>query len=394
MNYLSQVITVTKWEFTRFFKPKNELLGIVIMILVSVVFYFGTRYVLSDSDEKIELAVCQNLDSNLVERLSADFTLDVISESQKSMVLENISDNQEGVLLDEDEAGFVIHAYKKTRSLGKIKEALNDYYQIRQGKQKGLEPGDLTQILSPAPVTESFFYTGNSRNREVLAYFFAGLMAMAVFLSFAYQFTAITGEKQLKITEQIVSAITPQVWMDGKIFGITLTGLGSMLTYALFGVIGGVLIFQFTGAPISAILGYLHLPSILLYIPFALTGILIWNAILAAIASIITDPNNSGKSSLMMLPMVFVIASFLVTREPDSSFSVFLSWFPLTSATAMPMRWAITEVELWQLTGAFLGLVLTFYLIRKLAAKIFHMSILLSGKEPSWGEVFRQLKGS
>ena len=34
------------------------------------------------------------------------------------------------------------------------------------------------------------------------------LMLLAVFLSFAYQFTAITGEKQLKITEQIVSAIT------------------------------------------------------------------------------------------------------------------------------------------------------------------------------------------
>jgi len=167
-----------------------------------------------------------------------------------------------------------------------------------------------------------------------------------------------------------------------------------MITYSLLSIIGGVLFFQFTGLPASVILEYLYLPSIALYLPFALIGVLIWNAILAAIASIITDPNNSGKSSLMMLPVVFVIASFLVTRDPDSGLSVFLSWFPLTSATAMPMRWAITEVGFWQLAGSFLLLVLTFYFLRKLAAKIFRVSILITGKEPTWGEVYKLSKQS
>ena len=41
----------------------------------------------------------------------------------------------------------------------------------------------------------------------------------------------------------IVSAIKPQVWMDGKIFGITLTGISSMLTYSLLSVIGGIIYF-------------------------------------------------------------------------------------------------------------------------------------------------------
>jgi len=167
-----------------------------------------------------------------------------------------------------------------------------------------------------------------------------------------------------------------------------------MFTYSLLGIIGGILFFQFTGAPVSTILYHLHLPSILLYLPFALTGILIWNAILAAIASVITDPNNSGKSSLMMLPLVFVIASLTVTRDPDSALSVFLSWFPLTSATAMPMRWAITEVEIWKLSGSFFVLIMTFYLLRILAAKIFRVSILISGKEPSWNQIFKLMKES
>ncbi len=394
MKYLTQVITVTKWEFRRFFKPKNEALGIVIMLLVSAIFYLGGRYAFSDSDEKQKLTVFKDLDGKLTESLSVDFELNIVPSEQESSVIREISEAKDGILLVKDGNGFKIHAYKYTRILKKLKSTLEEYNRTQAMHTKGLSPDDLAYILSPAHIIESYIYTDNSKSRILLACFFAGLMLLAVFLSFAYQFTAITGEKQLKITEQIVSAISPQVWMDGKIFGITLTALSSMITYSLLGIIGGILFFQFTGVSISTILDYLYLPSILLYLPFALTGILLWNAILAAIASIITDPNNSGKSSLMMLPLMFVIASFLVIRDPDSGLSVFLSWFPLTSATAMPMRWAVTEVELWQLAGSYIILVATFYLLRKLAAKIFRVSILIVGKEPSWSETFKLLKES
>jgi ABC-2 type transport system permease protein len=391
MNYLKQVLTVTRWEYSRFFKPKNEAIGIFVMLLTSTIFYFGGKYALSDPDEKPELTVFQNLDNQLTERLSVDFTVTAIPAEQESTVIQDIAKNKKGTLLSKDDNTFTIHAYKKTRVLKKLRTAVEEYHRTQVMQKIGISADNLAAVLSPAQISESMVYADNSKKRVLLACLFAGLMIMAVFLSFAYQFTAITGEKQLKITEQIVSAIKPQVWMDGKIFGITLTGISSMLTYSLLSVIGGIIYFQLTGAPVSAILDYLYLPAILLYLPFALTGILIWNAILAAIASVITDPNNSGKSSLMFLPVLFVIASFLVLRDPDRGLSVFLSWFPLTSATAMPMRWAVTEVESWQLAGSFVLLAATFYFMRKLAARIFHVSILISGNEPSWRELYKLL---
>jgi len=394
MKYWKQVITVTQWEFSRFFKPKNEAIGIVIMLVVSTLFYFGGKYAFSDTDKKMEISVLNDVDYTLTEILKNDFTIIRIPAVQKAKFTERLKVEKDGVLLETDGETFTILAYKNSRAIKKLKTYLTEYHKQKEMQKIGLPPDELAAVLSPAPVVESYLYTDNSKNRVVLAYFFAGLMILAVFLSFAYQFTAITGEKQLKITEQIVSAISPQVWMDGKIFGITLTGISSMLTYSTLSIIGGMIFFQFTGKPLSGILDYLYLPSIALYLPFAFAGILIWNAILASIASIITDPNNSGKSSLMMLPLVFVFMSFLVTRDPDSDMSVFLSWFPLTSATAMPMRWAITEVGFWQLAGSFLVLVLTFYFLRKLAAKIFRVSILITGKEPSWGEVYKLIKQS
>ena len=394
MKYLKQVIIVTRWEFSRFFKPKNEAIGIVIMLVVSAVFYFGGKYALSDTDKKLEISVLNDMDDTLTEILKNDYIINRIPAEHKAKYIGSLKNERDGVILEKDGEIFTLYAYKTTRAIKKLKTHLTEYHKQREMQKIGLSPDELTAILSPAPVVELFLYTDNSKNRLVLAYFFAGLMIMAVFLSFAYQFTAITGEKQLKITEQIVSAISPQVWMDGKIFGITLTGISSMFTYSIMSIIGGMLFFQFKGMSISGILDYLYLPSIVLYLPFALAGILIWNAILAAIAAIITDPNNSGKSSLMMLPLVFVIASFFVMRDPDSGLSIFLSWFPLTSATSMPMRWAITEVDFWQLSGSFILLVLTFYFLRKLAAKIFRISILITGKEPSLSEVYKLSKQS
>lgn len=394
MKYFNQVITVTRWEFARFFKPKNEALGLVIMLLTSAIFYFGGKYAFSDSEEKTMISYYQDLDIDLTQRLSADFELNKVPTEQKPKVIEDISNSKQGILLEKEGEVFLINAYKDVRVLSKLKTAIEEYHTTKSLQTKGLTREEMIAVFSPPEINEEFIYTDNSKSRVLLAYFFAGLMIMAVFLSFAYQFTAITGEKQLKITEQIVSAIRPQVWMDGKIFGITLTGITSMLTYSLFGIIGGILFFQIKGLPIASILDYLYFPGIILYLPFALTGILIWNALLAAIASVITDPNNSGKSSLMMLPLLFVIASMLVIRDPDNGLAVFLSWFPLTSASAMPIRWAITEVGLLQLSGSFLVLVTTFYLLRKLAARIFRVSILLSGKEPSWGEIVKLMRES
>jgi ABC-2 type transport system permease protein len=328
----------------------------------------------------------------IAEVLKNDFKLQTLPIDQKDQFIKNLSINKEGVLINKNDKSIELYAYKLNNDIKELKGFLDGYHKQVEMQKLGLTADQLSKVLSSAPIDESYVYTENSNKRLVLAFFFAGLMIVAVFLSFAYQFTAITGEKQLKITEQIVSAISPQVWMDGKIFGITLTGMSSMITNSLLITVGTVIFFQFTGTPISKVVDFLNLPLIVLYLPFAILGVLIWNAMLAAIASIITDPNNSGKSGLMMLPILFVMASFFVTHDPDNGFSVFLSWFPLTSATSMPMRWAITEVGVEQLIGSFTLLVITFYFLRKIAAKIFRVSILMTGKEPSWSDVYKFIK--
>lgn len=392
MNYFKQVYTVTWWEFKRFYKLKNELIGIAVLLIFFVIGYFGGNFAVKGATEKQNITIPASADTQLAEILAQSYHLETVPDHQKDSLMEQISFQKEGMMLWEEEEGFRLFAYKEPGRLSKLQDQLNDYSKLKKLQDKGLDIDDYEHITSPAPLETQYIYEAGRGQRRIVAFFFAGLMVMAVFQSFAYQFTAITGEKQLKITEQIISAIKPQVWMDGKILGITLTGISSMVTYLVLSILGGMLVFLFTGAAISRILDYVYLPALILYFLYTLMGILMWNSLLAAIASIITDPNNSGKSSLMMLPALFVLASLIVLSQPDNHVGIFLSWFPLTSATGMPMRWIATEVAWWELVGSFVVLTATFYLMRRLAATIFRVSILISGKEPSWSEIYKMIR--
>ena len=88
MKYWKQVITVTRWEFSRFFKPKNEVIGIVIMLVVSSVFYFGGKFAFSDTDKKLEISVINDIDFMLTEILKDDYIINRIPAQQKSKFFE------------------------------------------------------------------------------------------------------------------------------------------------------------------------------------------------------------------------------------------------------------------------------------------------------------------
>ena len=94
MKYLKQVITVTHWEFSRFFKPKNEAIGIVIMLVVSAIFYFGGKYAFSDTDKKLEISVLNDMDYSLTEIPKNDYAINLIPKDEKTKFIENLKMNR------------------------------------------------------------------------------------------------------------------------------------------------------------------------------------------------------------------------------------------------------------------------------------------------------------
>jgi ABC-2 type transport system permease protein len=216
-------------------------------------------------------------------------------------------------------------------------------------------------------------------------------MLLGVFLGLAYQFVAITGEKQLRITEVIVSAISPQTWIDGKILGISFLSLAMLVTYSLTSVIF-VFISSLFGSGWSLPLVITN-PLLIIYLfIFSLAGFFFWNTFFSAIAATINDPNTSARGSLMMVPAIPVAIAFFALGNPDSIAMRILSLFPLTSAPVISARLVLTDVSIIEIVASLFLLILSTLYLRKAAGKIFALSVLMYGKEASWKEISKWIK--
>ena len=94
MKYQNQLFTVTFWEYRRFFKPKKELLGIAVMLVLFTFIYFGGKYAMSVSKEKSSMMVLENIDPQLTNLLSEAFEVEKISIEKKGKYLAQIQNTK------------------------------------------------------------------------------------------------------------------------------------------------------------------------------------------------------------------------------------------------------------------------------------------------------------
>ena len=290
---------------------------------------------------------------------------------------------------------LVIHGLDKVELLV-LKEPiwLND---LHTGPVRGAEPGDTASGRghpasaegrgdSSIPLDVVYHEAGrqaSSRAEKVAAGVFIGLTCLGVFLGMASFFTGITGEKQLRVTEQVVAAISPQTWVDGKLLGLTAAAFGTLLTYGAAMALFFVLL-KLSGMDFPIPWAAIRPDKLLFFLLLSVLGIFFWNCVFAAIAVTINDPNSSTRSSLMFLPLMFVGMGFPGLQRPDAPVMRALAVMPGTSSTVMTARLVLSDVAPWEVITAVLLLVLTILVLRRIAGKVFAAGILLTGKELSW----------
>lgn len=285
---------------------------------------------------------------------------------------------------------FELVVEKDPRFLSELQAVLDGRSRREKLSEEGLSAEALTRVLSPAPLDVRYLDPGRERRgraEKVAAGVFVGILLMAVITSLAYILTGITGEKQLRVTESVVSVISPQAWIDGKVLGIaaySLTSVANLLVGGAILSLGAKAAFGFS-LPAAAIR-----PGVLLaLVLFTGLGLLLWNSFFAAVASTIDDPNTSARSSLLFLPLLPVVACLAILRDPDSLVSRILALFPLTSAPGLPVRLVLSDPGALEIGASAVLLVGAIWLTRRLAGRVFEVGMLLYGKEPSWREIAR-----
>lgn len=255
--------------------------------------------------------------------------------------------------------------------------------------------------------------------QQILAYVFGIGIYLFIFMYGVQVFRGVMEEKTNRIVEVVISSVKPFQLMMGKIIGIALVGLTqfvilvtfttvviSSLTVAFAPTIAEQVQAGNTDAQMNVggmdagivlnLMSQINLPVMLfIFVFYFIFGYLLYASLFAAVGSSVDSESDSQQFMLpITLPLVFAFAmGQYVINDPNGTLAVVLSMIPFTAPIIMTVRVAVwDEPVLWQLALSMLIQILTFYLVVKMAAKIYRTGILMYGKKPSYKELFKWLR--
>jgi ABC-2 type transport system permease protein len=204
---------------------------------------------------------------------------------------------------------------------------------------------------------------------------------------------AVNEEKTNRIIEVLLSAVTPRELLYGKIVGTAVAGLVQMVIW-----ISPLVLLSLVSLPALVMM---DLPSvnlgfftILYFLVNYLMGIIAFLAIFAAFGAMFDTPQDAQGSMMpvMMLIIVPFFLAFSMARNPANALAEVSSMLPFATILVMPARMTLIDVPLWQVGVAFLVNLLTIWCCIRAGAKIYRLTILMTGKRPAWADIWRWLR--
>jgi ABC-2 type transport system permease protein len=215
---------------------------------------------------------------------------------------------------------------------------------------------------------------------------FMALMFLIVMSSSPQLLNSVMEEKMSRISEVIISSVTPFQLMMGKLLGsagvsLLLAGIyltGSYRVAAHYGYADAL-----TGSMVAWFLLYL------------VCAVLLFGSLFISIGAACTDFKDaqSMMTPSMLIVMLPVFVWTAVLRAPDSPLSVGLSLFPPATPFLMLLRLALRPAPpLWQVLLSVVLIGITVVIAVWAAGKIFRTGILMHGKSASVAEMIRWVR--
>ena len=389
----NQTWEVARWEFGRFVKWRQQIIGTAVLLSLGPIGALIGR-ALSKADTRttaVAVLGADQLDFPLPPVPGVVWALESRPEAE---VRTAVVDGTLGGALIVTEAGAAeLVVPRRAGWIDGVGTALTGARRSAALERLARTPEDLASLAATVEVRTTMVAPGAEKltlATRIATMVLIGLSLTIIMSGVGTLFAGITGEKQQRVTEQMLAMVAPQTWMDGKIIGL----LGAAIVGAAF-FAGGIALLAL-GVPVVLGRPPLRIPElaldpglVLLLVVITALGVLVWFAFLAALAATIDDPNSSARSAALMLPGLPSLAAFAMITRADSLAAEVLAIFPLTAMAVMPVRLMVTTVPAWQLSLAIVLLVATAWFFRRAAGKVFGLGVLMHGKEPSLREMWR-----
>jgi ABC-2 type transport system permease protein len=385
----SRVGEIARWEFLRYFKPRDLVISTVVIAILA-----GASWLFSWWQERstptARVAVIAPM---AVESPSPRLVLEAYPAGELPALRDRVrAETLDGILVIEPPRARLI-ARDEPSWLGLARAAAGEALQSARLAELGITPAQLAAVIAPVDVELDLLggppRAGASKTTALLL---IGFMLLALLIGVAYLFAAITGEKQNRVTEQVFVMTSAQAMIDGKLIGHGLLAL----VFAAHTAIGGVIAYEVVSggafAWLARTVSDVGIVELAVLVAYAVAGFAFWFTVLAAWFSTINDPQSSARSNGIMLPFLPLSAVLLGWSSPDTAMMQVLAIVPLTSMTVMPARVVLGDPSAIEVAISLVLLVATTWLLRRGAARIYEAAMLMYGKEPSLREMVRWMR--
>lgn len=255
-----------------------------------------------------------------------------------------------------------------------------------------LELEFVQQLVSePSVVATTVTKRGGEARQNDMARVFAPLAFMmllwtATMLTGQYLLTSTIEEKSNRVMEVLLSAVSPMELLTGKIAGQCAVGLVVIALY------GGV------GVTTASNLGYAHLVPVDKLAYLVLYFFMAFFMLASVMAAVGAAVNELREAQALMGPMTLLFmvpffAWFFISENPNSTFSVALSFVPpLTPFTMMLRITSAESVPLWQIPATTVVGFAGVWGAVWAAARIFRVGLLMTGKAPTPRELLKWIR--
>jgi ABC-2 type transport system permease protein len=217
-------------------------------------------------------------------------------------------------------------------------------------------------------------------------FFFLFLMFAGVFGTNQQMLTSVIEEKNSRVMEILLAAVSPFQLMAGKILGLTAVGFTLIFFWG-----GGAI----AAAALRGMAGLINAGLVVYFVIYFILGFLVISAILAAIGSVCNTVKEAQSlmAPITMLIVAPMVAWIFIASNPNGTLAIVLSFIPPITPMIMILRLAVEpDLPIWQIGATILLLVATVPAVMWASAKVFRTGILMYGKPPSIRELVRWVR--
>ncbi|MCC7354795.1 MAG: ABC transporter permease [Anaerolineae bacterium] len=217
----------------------------------------------------------------------------------------------------------------------------------------------------------------------------AGLaLIILLFISSGYLMQVVVEEKENRTIEILVTSVTPNQLIGGKVLGIIGVALTQVVAWIVF-----LALVVFIGGDYLGV-GFLRNlwvdpRTLLTLVAFALPSYVMIAALMASVGALVSEAQEAQQTTgLFALPIwapYWLLA--LIIEYPDSPVSIGLTLFPLTALSTLSFRLAMAPVPTWQIALSLTLLILCAVGAVWLAGRAFRFGMVRYGQGLRWRDL-------